>query len=245
MPAGALCLLFSSIFLAPVCYADEYSNLNNIMNQVDKPQDWSHANPGTSYYQAPPTTPTPQAFARPTYNSYARPAYNGPAYNSYMRPGMPYSSASISALQHSPIWKYMAKPAYAGPMAGQPGGNPFNLSPFGMLHYMWDDTNYVSDANPVTLYQTQSELQSAQQFSQMAQAASTRARYARNPQERAEAAQQAQYYANQAKMAAQQAQQVSESGSLNPAEVAQAAVQQAQSAQNFASQANNYAQRGW
>lgn len=229
-PMGALCLLLLATIAE--CRADEFANLQKMLNTVDKPQDWRKNTPGTERYQAPPATPTPQAFAAPR--------------NSYMRPGMPYSSESIKALQNSAVWRYMGNHAnYAGPMAGQPGGNPFNLSPFGMLHYMWDDTNYVSDANPVTLYQTQNELQTAQRYSQMAQAASARARYARNPQERAEAAQQAQYYANQARQAAQQAQEVSQSGSLNPAEVAQAALQQANAAQSFASQATNYAHRGF
>lgn len=232
--SSALCL-FS---FAHSSRADEYANLQKILNKVDQPQDWTHSNSNSfqprqvGNYQAPPVTPTPQAFSPPSRNSY-------------VRPGMPYSTAAIKAFQNSPVWKYMSHASSAGPMAGQPGGNPFNLSPFGMLHYMWDDTTYVSDANPVTLYQTQNELQTAQQDSQMAQAASSRARYARNPQEREEAAQQARYYAGLAKQAAQQAQQVSESGSLNPAEVAQAAAAQANAAQNYATQASNYSSRGY
>lgn len=213
----------------------EFNKLNNILNRVDKRWPASQS-AGPSY--APqggmpsPATPTPQAFS--------------PTYSNYMRPGMPYSAESIPALQHSAVWKMLGnRMAAAGPMAGQAGGNPFNLSPFGMLHYLWDDTTYVSAANPVTLYQTQNELQTAEHYSQMAQAASSRVRYARNPEEKAEAAQQAQYYANMAKQAAQQAQEVSESGSLNPADVAQAAMQQANAAQQSASQANRYAYRGF
>lgn len=228
---GALVCLFA--FGGALVQADDYAKLEKVLDKVDQPQDWpampnqQYARPG----QAPPATPTPQAFS--------------PFASSYMQRGMPYSSESIAALKNSAVWKYMTKPGAAGAMAGQAGGNPFNLSPFGMLHYMWDDTNYVSDANPVTLYQTQSELQTAQRYSQLAQAASSRGRYARNPQEREAAAQQARYYAGLAKQAAQQAQQVSQAGSLNPAEVAQAAVQQANAAQSYASQASNYARRGF
>ena len=157
-----------------------------------------------------------------------------------MRPGMPYSNETIPALQNSVVWRNMANPGYSGPPAGQAGGNPFNLSPFGVLHYLWDDTTYVSSANPVTLYQTQNELQTAQQYSNMAQAAASRAKYASNAEERAQAVQQAQYYAGLAKQAAQTAQQVSQSGSLNPSDVAAAAEQQAQQAQNFANQARGF-----
>lgn len=209
------------LFSIAEAQADEFNNLQKILNKADQPQNWT----------APPATPTPQAFA--------------PLQNNYMRQGMPYSSESINALKHSAIWRYMKNPAYAGAPAGQPGGNPFNLSPFGMLHYMWDDTNYVSDANPVTLYQTQNELQTAEQYSQMAQAAASRARYARNPEEREEAARQSQYYAGLAKQAAHEAKEVSQSGSLNPAEVAQAAVEQAKAAQASANQASRYSQRGF
>lgn len=241
--------------------ADEYNKLQNELNQADQPRDWANSRDYTQYqapqgvqpqqgagqvwqdtqqqyssaprsYSAPPpVTPTPQSFAP-----------------SYMRPGMPYSAESIPALKNSIVWRMMHNPAaYGGAPAGQGpgGGNPFNLTPFGMLHYLWDDTTYVSAANPVTLYQTQSELQTAQQYSNMAQAAASRAKYARSPQERAEAAQQAQYYAEQAKQAAMQAQQVSQSGSLNPSDVAAAAVEQARAAQGAANQANNYAQRGF
>jgi hypothetical protein len=236
---AAIC--FSFVFIAQALSQEaqqqqsEFNKLNNILNRVD--QRWP-STAGSQYSvprsMPPPATPTPQAFS--------------PTYSNYMRPGMPYSSESIPALQHSAVWRMLGNAmggASGGAMAGQPGGNPFNLSPFGMLHYLWDDTTYVSAANPVTLYQTQNELQSAQHYSQMAQAASSRVRYARNPQEREEAARQAQYYANMAKQAAQQAQEVSESGSLNPAEVAQAAMQQAQSAEQSASQANRYAYRGF
>ncbi len=238
------CLVFSLIE-SPVS-AGEYKNLETELNKIDQPKDWQNVPVNTEPSQAgptensgwqpqtaplPPATPTPQSFA--------------PTYNSYMRPGMPYSREQIPALQNSSVWRAMTNPAYAGPMAGQAGGNPFNLSPFGMLHYLWDDTTYVSSANPVTLYQTQNELQTAQQYSRMAQAAASRARYAPTPQERSQAAQQSQYYAGLARQAAQQAQQVSQAGSLNPSDVAAAAAQQAQAAQTYATQATNYAQRGF
>lgn len=225
--------------------ANEYNNLENELNNVDQPKDWRNVPVSGEQAQQdqrdyrqqgwapqtgpiPPVTPTPQSFAP-----------------SYMRPGMPYSSEQIPALQNSTVWRTMANPTYAGAMAGQAGGNPFNLSPFGILHYLWDDTTYVSAANPVTLYQTQSELQTAQQYSRMAQSAASRARYAPSPEERAQAAQQAQYYAGLAKQAAQQAQAVSQSGSLNPSDVAAAAAEQAQSAQSYANQASSFARRGY
>lgn len=245
----AICLVFLLTSQLLPASADEYNKLENEMNNIDQPQDWRNVpvsgeqpsspamgRSATPVWRPeasplPPATPTPQTFS--------------PQYNSYMRPGMPYSNEQIPALQNSTIWRTMGNPSNAGPMAGQPGGNPFNLSPFGILHYLWDDTTYVSSANPVTLYQTQNELQTAQQYSQMAQAAANRAKYAPSPQERAQAAQQAQYYAGIAKQAAQQAQQVSQSGSLNPSDVAAAAAAQAQSAQGFANQASGYAQRGY
>lgn len=220
-------MLISSLALCfPLaCFADEYSNLNRMLNKVDQNSNWTRGR--SNYYTAPPVTPTPQAFS-----------------NSYTQYGMPYANASIAALRNSTLWRNLTHAGNAG-MATQSGGNPFNLSPFGMLHYMWDDTNYVSAANPMTLYQTQSELQNAQHYSQMAQAAAARAKYSRNAQEREEAAQKARYYAGLAQQAARQAQEVSQSGSLNPADVAQAALEQANSAQNYASQASNYARRGF
>lgn len=217
-----------------LCRADEFSKLENLLNKEDQPQDWRGGN-SASYHPPPPVTPTPQAF--------------NPTRNSYLRQGMPYSSESISALQHSAIWKYMSHPSFAGmnAAASEPASaaNPFNLSPFGMLHYMWDDTTYVSAANPVTLYQAQTQLQAAQHYSRMAQAASRRVRYAANAEQKAEAVQQARYYAGLAQQAAQQAKMESESGSLNPAEVAKAAGQEAMQAQNYARQASSYAAKGY
>lgn len=238
--SAAICFSFASISMAQPQQERqaEFKKLNGILNKVN--QHWPSSPAGFQYGSAspgmtPPATLTPQAFS--------------PTYSNYMRPGMPYAAESIPALQNSAVWRMlanrMASAGGAGAMAGRPGGNPFNLSPFGMLHYLWDDTSYVSEANPVTLYQTQNELQSAEHYSQMAQAASARVRYARNAQEKQEAARQAQYYAKMAKQAAQQAQEVSESGSLNPAEVAQAAAQQASAAEQSASQANRYAYRGF
>ena len=215
----ALCFPFS-------CIADEYSNLQKMLNHVDQKSNWTRGR--SNYYTAPPVTPTPQAFA-----------------HSYTQYGMPYANSSIAALRNSTLWRNLTHSQPAGGMATQAGGNPFNLSPFGMLHYMWDDTNYVSNANPMTLYQTQSDLQNAQHYSQMAQAAAARARYARNTQEREEAAQKSRYYAGLAQQAARQAQEVSQAGSLNPAEVAQAALEQANSASSYANQASNYAHRGF
>lgn len=117
------------------------------------------------------------------------------------------------------------------------GSNPFNLSPFGMLHYMWDDTTYTSPTNPVALYQVQNDLQIAKQQSQLAQSAAARAKYLTNPAQRAEAAKQAQYYAQQAQLAAQRARNESEAGSLDPAQLATAAGNDANAAAEAANQA--------
>lgn len=252
-----VCFVLLSQFLGQCASADEYNKLQSELNQADQARDWSNSRDYTQY-QAPQESTgqswpdTQQQYSAPAQRSYSAPPPVTPTPQSfapsYMRPGMPYSAESIPALKNSIVWRMMHNPAaYGGAPAGQGpgGGNPFNLTPFGMLHYLWDDTTYVSAANPVTLYQTQSELQTAQQYSNMAQAAASRAKYARSPQERAEAAQQAQYYAEQAKQAAMQAQQVSQSGSLNPSDVAAAAVEQARAAQGAANQANNYAQRGF
>lgn len=121
------------------------------------------------------------------------------------------------------------------------GSNPFNLSPFGMLHYMWDDTTYTSPTNPVALYQVQNDLQIAKQQSQLAQSAAVRAKYLTDPAQRAQAAKQAQYYAQQAQMAAQRARNESEAGSLDPAQLATAAGNDANVAAEAANQAASMA----
>lgn len=125
------------------------------------------------------------------------------------------------------------------------GSNPFNLSPFGMLHYMWDDTTYTSPTNPVALYQVQNDLQVAKQQSQLAQSAAARAKYAGTAQERQQAAQQAHYYAQQAQIAAQRARNESLAGSLDPAQLANAAGNEAQQAAAAANKAASFAAGGY
>lgn len=231
-----ICIVLSTgiclFYFVQTVSADEWKNLQNLLNKEDQAKDWkSGKNSSQPAYNSAPVMPTPQAFS--------------PVHNSYMQGGMPYASESIPALRNSAVWRYMGHNVAAGAPASAVGGNPFNLSPFGMLHYLWDDTTYVSSANPVTLYQSQNDLQTAQRYSQMAQSAAMRAKYAGSQAERAEAARQAQYYAGMAKQAAQSAQEVAEAGSLNPAEVAQAAMQQANQAQSYARSAQNLTRRGF
>lgn len=125
------------------------------------------------------------------------------------------------------------------------GSNPFNLSPFGMLHYMWDDTTYTSPTNPVALYQVQNDLQIAKQQSQLAQSAAARAKYATTAAQRQQAAQQAHYYAQQAQIAAQRARNESQAGSLDPAQLANAAGNEAQQAADAANKAASLASGGY
>lgn len=164
-------------------------------------------------------------------------------------------SAVSNLLTHVPPWAALNTPTMTGFQpdtadAAKPAKpiipNPFNLSPFQMLHYMWDDTTYTSDANPVSLFEVRNSLQVAQQDAQLAQSAATRARFATNPQEKEQAVQQAQYYADQARTAARQANADAQGGSLNPNEVASAAVNEADLAQQAATSAtSNASARVW
>jgi len=207
------------------------ANLDKLMNQYDTPQSWKNVpaqmapaaqQPAQPQVQEPPWARTPPSMTQFT-----------------------------SALSNSPIWR-AATPANAHsgmpaqgwaatsavPQGIYSGQNPFNLSPFGVLHYLWDDTTYTSSSDPVSLTEVRSDLQQAQQYSSMAESAATRAKYATNPQERQEAATQAQQYANMARAAANRANAVAEGGSSNPADVAALAQQVAAQAQAQASQAS-------
>lgn len=250
--------------------ADTEQNLENLLNKVDQPKDFpplpveptGGAPNGTfepQNFSAPrQSSSSPADYARP--GDYAMPSSDNyqappagpvlPAFRSLSVPPPPmcqqrggppvnYSSPLMNALSHSALWRNLAT-GYGGAGPGLPGGNPFNLSPFGMLHYMLDDTTYVSDANPVTLYEVQNDLATARQQSALAQAAAQRARYAATPEQRQQAAQQAQYYASVAKAAAQRAKMQSQMGSLNPTDVANATAEQAEAAANFANQASSY-----
>jgi hypothetical protein len=166
---------------------------------------------------------------------YQRPDYGGTRYIPLSGPpaGMmnmayyrPPSSQQISRAVN--VWQNMVHSG--APSVEQGGSNPFNLNPFGILHYLWDDTTYVSQSNPVALYGVQNDLQRVQQFSTMAQSAAKRARYAADPQERQQANAQAHYYAQQAQLIASHAQQTAAAGSLDPASVAAMAAQEANNA---------------
>lgn len=212
--------------------AQNQEDLNSILNQVDAPKYWRNS---------PPPDGEAPGYSPPPYPSYP--------YNKIFSPSRPsrassYAMSAIPALNNSSLWRNISRSAMAGAGANA-STNPFNLSPFGMLHYMWDDTQYVSNANPVTLYQVQNELQQATQYSQMAGSAASRAKYAGSPEERSQAAQQALYYASLAKQAAAKAKQISQSGSLNPSQVADAVADQAEAASSYAHQANRYANNGF
>jgi hypothetical protein len=166
---------------------------------------------------------------------YQRPDYGGTRYIPLSGPpaGMmnmayyrPPSNEQISRAVN--VWQNMMHSG--APSAEQGGSNPFNLNPFGILHYLWDDTTYVSQSNPVALYGVQNDLQQVQQFSTMAQSAAKRARYAADAQERQQANAQARYYAQQAQLIARRAQQTAAAGSLDPASVAAMAAQEANNA---------------
>jgi hypothetical protein len=126
--------------------------------------------------------------------------------------------------------------------SGQP--NPFNLSPFGMLHYMWDDTTYVSSTNPVNQYEVRDDLQIAQQDANLAESAERRAKYASDPVDRKAAAEEAQQYAAQAKAAYQRAQQAGGSGSYDPGSFLGQARDEVDRAQSAADRAQT-AVNGW
>ncbi|MBY0546934.1 MAG: hypothetical protein K2W95_06555 [Candidatus Obscuribacterales bacterium] len=239
------------------------------MNKVDQPKYFPPLSPSAEQGapgrpETPQNCPLPQQYSSPSDSCGGRGIYTPSAYNYQAPPPGPIlpafrslSSAPVSfqsrgpvnydsplnALSHSVLWRNLANSGYGGAGPGLPGGNPFNLSPFGMLHYMLDDTTYVSDANPVTLYEVQNDLATARQQSALAQAAAQRARYASTPEEREQAAQQARYYAGVARVAAQRAKSQSQMGSLNPADVAAAAAEQAEDAANFANQASSYTRR--
>jgi hypothetical protein len=125
---------------------------------------------------------------------------------------------------------------------GQP--NPFNLSPFGMLHYMWDDTTYVSSTNPVNEYEVRDNLQIAQQEAALAESAEKRAKYSSDPVDRKAAAEEAQQYAQAAKEAYQRAQSAGATGSYDPGSWMGQARDQAERAQSAADRANTAA-AGW
>lgn len=182
-----------------------------------------------------PVSPITNSFANLLHPPGGMPGYGG---------GMPAPSA-VSGTYAPGSTPYMAAGAGPNVPVEQGGSNPFNLSPFGMLHYMWDDTTYTSPTNPVALYQVQNDLQIAKQQSQLAQSAAARAKYLTDPAARRQASQQAQYYAQQAQLAAERARSESEAGSLDPAQLATAASSEADQAAAAAKNAASFAAGGY
>jgi len=235
-PALALGLL---LLAAPSCYVQSESQLEKELNQFDTPQSWKNV-------------PVSDEGARP-----AEPARQPALATPVPEPGFSRSMSSAAQLgnmlKNSPMWRASSRnpasaPSYQAtnqgwaqnafvPQGWNQGPNPFNLTPFQALHYMWDPTTYTSSSNPLTLTEVRNEMQQAEQYSQLAQSAAARAKYASTPAEKQAAASQAQQYAAMAQQAANQAQQISEGGSSSPAEVAALAQQSAAQAQAMAAQA--------
>lgn len=206
-----------------------YKSLEKVLNQMDRPSAW-HA----EYKQmAPPASaiPGPQGEARYSYRS---PNSIDRTFHTFF----PWRGATGAPLPAPAAYGNYAVSGSAGVSgAAAPGGNPFGLSPFGILHYLWDPTVYTSSANPVSLVEVRSDMQVAQQQSALAQSAARRAKYAATAAERQQAAEQARQYAQAARAAAQRAQMVAQAGSSNPADVAALAEEQANQAETAARQA--------
>ena len=229
---AALCALtFCIPSPAEVPSSPTEANLEKLMNQYDSPQSWKNV-PAQMAPAAAPTAPAqrPQApwmRAAPRMAQFASSLRNSPIWR---------AATSANACTGMPAQGWAASSAVPeGIYAGQ---NPFNLSPFGVLHYLWDPTTYTSSSDPVSLTEVRSDLQQAQQYSVLAESAAKRAKYATDPQERQSAAAQAQQYANMSRAAADRANAVAEGGSSNPADVAALAQQVAAQAQAQASQAS-------
>lgn len=264
-------LLIVLVLSAPVAgamtEAQEY-NMRMIENEQSAPRQYLPPNPvTTSEERSVPYSNYRQPVAHNYTRSYSGNAYipMGAPPASMVYQGTPNAPVSplfkmFAGMMHPPAAPpggegTVAPSAVTGAYGGTPGlaptganvpveqggSNPFNLSPFGMLHYMWDDTTYTSPTNPVALYQVQSDLQIAKQQSQLAQSAAARAKYATDPKARQTAAQQAQYYARQSQLAAERARSESEAGSLDPAQLATSAANDANEAYAAAKKANTYA----
>jgi hypothetical protein len=195
-----------------------YRNLEGLLNQADKPSAWKQ-----TFKTLAPYHHVPEQNSR-AYYAFQHPGAQERTFHSFNPWGaQPASSGAASAY-------------HCAPATGSGEVNPFNLSPFEVLHYLWDPTTYTSNSNPVTLTEVRDQLQIAQHYSALAQSAARRAKYACDPESRQTSAREAQAYAQQAQAAADRARELSESGSSNPAEVAALAGQEAQQARRAASQ---------
>lgn len=205
--------------------------LESMLNRIDSPRSWQNVPVSGEPALSPP---------------FARSTASAAALGQMLSSSTLWRSAAGQANPPQPSYpsQGLTNSAFV-PQGWASGPNPFNLSPFGMLHYMWDDTTYVSASNPLTVTQTRSELMQSQHYAQLADSAAERARYAATAAEKREAAAQAQQYADLARQAAQQAQAYAEGGSANPSEIAALASQQAAQAQATAAKAAASAGGGW
>jgi hypothetical protein len=212
---------------SPAAYYS-YPNLEKLLNQEEKTSQWR--NGLKNFNQAAQTAPAVGGESR---YSFRQPQ----AFDRNLHAFFPWHKAQ--GAQPTPAgYSGYAVSGSSGVQAGtQAAGNPFNLSPFGVLHYLWDPTVYTSSSNPVSLVEVRSQLQIAQQQSALAQAAAARSKYANTPAERQQAAALAQQYAALARQAAQRAQSIAEAGSSNPADVAALASDEAGKASAAAHQA--------
>lgn len=225
MAMATLCLVSVAQMLAnPAGGSQRQAKLEKLLDQYDTPGSWQNVPvSGVQPAQAPASKPPWSRLGAAQLGSMLR---NSSIWRAVTPP--PGSTMPQQGWIASP---YVPQGTYAGQ-------NPFNLSPFGILHYLWDDTTYVSSSDPVSLTEVRTDLQQAQQYSAMAESAAKRARYASDPQERQAAAAEAQQYANMAKAAADRANTIAEGSSSNPADVAALAQQVAAQAQAQASRAS-------
>lgn len=209
-----------------------FKNLEKALNQMDRSSNWKQTE--RQIMPSPKTIQGPNGESRYAFRS---PSTQDRSFHTFF----PWRNAAAApAPAPSASYSGYAVSGSAGTTgAAAPQNNPFDLSPFGVLHYLWDPTTYTSSSNPVSLVEVRNDLQVAQQQSALAESAAQRSKYASTPQERQEAAQQARYYAQAAKQAAQRAQEVAQSGSSNPADVAALASEEADRAVSAARQANS------
>jgi hypothetical protein len=228
MAMATLCLVSVAALPAnPAADAQTEAKLEKLMDQYDTPGSWQNA----------PVSGAQPAQAPPQQQPWSRSMASAAQLGSMLRNSSIWRAATPPPGSSMPAQGWSASPYV--PQGTYAGQNPFsNLSPFGILHYLWDDTTYVSSSDPVSLTEVRTDLQQAQQYSAMAESAAKRAKFSSNPQERQEAAAEAQQYANMAKAAADRANTIAEGSSSNPADVAALAQQVAAQAQAQASRAS-------
>jgi hypothetical protein len=207
-----------------------FKNLEKALNQMDQSSDWKQ-----TYRQIAPSPKTIQGPGGEARYAFSSPSTQDRSFHTFF----PWRNSAAGPETAAPDSGYAVSGSAGTTGVATPQSNPFDLSPFGVLHYLWDPTTYTSSSNPVSLVEVRNDLQVAQQQSAMAESAAKRAKYASTPQERQAAAQQARYYAQAAQQAAQRAQAVAQGGSSNPSDVAALASEEADRAVNAARQASS------